>query len=323
MGWKVAPLLSIASYGSFLWLKENLSFDIVIGLAAYLLMVIVIPRWESFSRVYWNPAAYKGKGGFVVRGGNFTSFGGMLRVQLELALMAVKIVTLIAALLGILAFLVFSTGWRNPFAPVSWFGVNASGWVFDLFYARANDLPNGAHIVSYICPALFGVMLWAKTINRPVKTLRDLIGNPFYGIAALVFIGGVHEILWIGFYYSAYFQYLSWSILYEVLRDVSFVAMCALFILAFWKTSDRNIPLKIFKAPTMIYLWFLIGWFFIPWILGFHPLPITTLNNTNFGQGIYQETPWFSLLWVNALEVVSWVLLWIGYTIQVLRYWRS
>lgn len=224
----------------------------------------------------------------------------------------IQVITLVVVLWGIFLTLVFSIGWHNP---LSWQGL----W-FDLIYARANGQPDGAHIFSWLSCAGFGLVVWAKTIPRPVKTFHDALGDPFQGIAALIFIGGIHELIWIPFYYSAYWEYLSWSLLFEVLRDVSFGVMMILFIATFWKLSTRIVPLSILKPIIKIYAIYLVLWFLAPYLVVGHVFPITTLNNPNFGQGLYQETPWFSLWWVNAIESFGWLLLCIPSMIAVVRY---
>lgn len=213
-----------------------------------------------------------------------------------------------------------SVGWADPFKSVSWYGINAPGWFFDLVYARANNQPNGAHLVSFIGDAAFGLIICYKAHPLSRESIKDLLGDPFQGTSGALFLAGVHELLWIGFYYAAYWEYLSWSIAVEVLRDISFVGMMVLFILAFWKYPNRIVPLSIFKKPILAYALFLVGWFFVPGMLGYHLFPITTLNNTNFGIGVYEETPWFSYWWVNALEVISWLILIIPFVGLSVRY---
>ena len=223
-----------------------------------------------------------------------------------------RIITLVVVLWGIFLTLVFSIGWK---APTSLQNV----W-FDLIYARANGKPDGAHIFSWLSCAAFGVVVWAKTIPRPLTNFIDVLGDPFQGIAALIFIGGVHEMLWLPFYYAAYAQYLDWSLLYEVLRDVSFSVMMVLFILTFIKLPTRVVSLQMLKPVIKVYLTFLVLWFIVPYFFMGHLLPITTLNNPKFGAGLYQETPWFPIWWVNALESFGWQLLCFPAMILVWRY---
>lgn len=226
-----------------------------------------------------------------------------------------QVITLVVVLWGIFLTLVFSIGWEAPLS-------RAAIW-FDLIYARANGEPNGAHIFSWLSCAAFGLVVWAKTIPRPVRFFHDLMGDPFQGIAALIFIGGVHELIWLPFYYTAYAQYLSWSLLFEVLRDVSFGLMMILFVLTFIKLPGRVIDLGILKPIIKAYTVYLVLWFFVPYLVVGHLFPITTLNNPKFGQGLYEETPWFGLWWVNAIESVSWLLLCVPSMILAWRYKRS
>jgi hypothetical protein len=233
----------------------------------------------------------------------------------------ITVISLVVILWGLFLTLVFSSGWKNPFAPVSEWGLGPyPGWFWDFVFARANDLPNGAHIFSWLSCAAFGLAVWGKTLRRPFKHFRDVLGDPYQGIAALVFIGGVHELTWVPFYYAAYYQYLSWSIILEVLRDVSFAVMMGLFILAFWKYKGRVVPLQIVKPYWLIYIGFLVAWFVVPKLFGYPFFPVTTLNNTNFGIGIYLETPYFPWWWVNAIEEFGWILLCWPSIVKVLLY---
>lgn len=232
----------------------------------------------------------------------------------------ILLVTTWALLARFVATLGLSSGWANPFTVVDWYGIKASGWFFDLVYARANNQPNGAHLISFIGVAVFGLIICYKAHPFGKQSVKDLLGDPFQGTSAALFLAGVHELLWIGPYYVAYSQYLNWTLAPEVLRDLSFVVMMSLFILIFYRYPGRMIPLKIFKWPIVIYTLFLAAWFFIPALFGYHLLPITTLNNPDFGMGPYQETPWFSWWWVNAIEGFSWVILYAPFIWLTVRY---
>jgi hypothetical protein len=233
----------------------------------------------------------------------------------------IAILALVPVLWGIFLTLVFAVGWKNPFEYVSnWYGISAPGWLFDIIYARANDQPNGAHLWSWLSCAAFGIAVWIKSVPRPVKNFRDVIGDPFEGIAALCFIGGIHELIWVGFYYSVYWEYVTWSTILEFLRDISFAIMMGLFIITYWKYPFRKFPLANLKPVVIVFVIFLCFWLVVPALFGYHPMPVTTVNNTNLGQGIYQETPWFTLWWVNALETFSWLILCVPSIILVARW---
>lgn len=235
-----------------------------------------------------------------------------------------KILSLVVVLWGIFLYLLTSTGWRSPFVYVTdWYGISAAGWFFDIVYARASDTPSGAHILSYLGCAAFGLTICYKAMKYPPQRFFDILADPFQGIAGLLFLEGVHELPWVALYYVAYSPYLNFTLLPEVLRDVGFIVMSICFLLVFWKYPNRIVPLSIFKWPILSYLVYLELWFFAPALFGFHLLPITTLNNPNFGVGPYQETPWFSWWWVNLIEVGSWLILWVPCIIQVVRYKSS
>ena len=223
-------------------------------------------------------------------------------------------------LVGVLGDLLLSEGWAKPFTMTSpslnGIGWSMPGWFFDLFFARANAQPNGAHIVSYVGIPLFGLIVAYK--YRPPRMI-GWFGDAFQGIIAAGFLGAVHELIWIVLYYVAYAQYVSFAILPELIRDVSFVILLLLLIATFVKFKGRTIPMQTFKWPILIYLGFCLAWFFVPLAFGYPVFPITTINNPQFGNGLYQETPWFGVAWVNICEVASWVLLYLSFIVAVLR----
>jgi hypothetical protein len=280
----------------------------LIGAGLYFFMVYGLPRLQDLS----GSVSYAGKDKKLhqrpVHPKIFALYAYLMVIVLAIPLWA-EFMTLL-----------LSTGWKNPLAPVIWNGISAPGWLFDLFCARANDLPGGAHLVSYIGVPLFGLVVTYKFARRHPLTMNTFIGDPFQGLAASVFLGGVHELIWIVFYYSAYWPYLNWSLAPEVVRDVSFVSMTVLLVVTFWKMPTRKIPLRIFKWPVVLFAAYCAAWFIVPPLLGGPVFPITTINNPQFGVGAFQETPWFSLMWVNAVEVGSWLLLWVGFVVQVARY---
>lgn len=286
--------------------------DLILGMLVFFLSVIVFPKIAYFVRPYWNPGANKGKGAWLPMGAEMKTWSGIFHFGVWIAWIFVKIIALIAGLFGTLLFLSFSVGWVNP---LSW-----NGFVYDLIYARANGAPNGAHILSYLGLPIFGLVVCYKFQWRPWKKSEDVLGDPFQGMAAAAFLGGVHEAIWITLYYLAYADDLSWSILPEVLRDVAFVAMILLFIGAFWKIPNRKFPMSIFAKPILLYTGFCLAWFFLPYLFGFPFFPITTINNPRFGSGLYQETPWYSLWWVNSIEVISWVMLYVSFVWVVVKY---
>jgi hypothetical protein len=227
-------------------------------------------------------------------------------------------------LVGVFGDLLLSEGWVNPLLPspasANGLGYSMPGWFFDLFFARANDQPNGAHILSYVGVSLFGLVVAYK--YRPPKMI-GWFGDTFQGIIAAGFMGAVHELIWITLYYIAYAQYLSFSILPQLIRDVSFIVMMLLFVVTFWKFKGRKMSMWVFKWPILIYLAFDLAWFFVPVLFGYPFLPITTINNPQFGSGLYQETPWFGVAWVNIVEVASWIILWSSFIFVVLRLKRD
>lgn len=234
-------------------------------------------------------------------GADMKTWRGVAHFGVWIAFVFLEVIAFVVGMVGTLLTLLLSVGLVNP--------LSAQGFVYDIIYARANGQPNGAHIPSYVVLVAFAFVVAYKAQWRPFKRLEDVMGDPFQGIAAAGFLGAVHEIIWVAFYYATYWQYLSWTILPEVLRDVSFVGLLLLLLATFWKYPRRKFPLTIFRWPIAIYTTYLVAWCFIPAVFGYHLLPITTINNPSFGTGLWQQTPWWGDPWVNTLEVGSWVLL--------------
>lgn len=206
-----------------------------------------------------------------------------------------------------------STGWRNPFLPVTWNGINAPGWYFDLVFARVNDQPNGAHIISELMVMLVG---WTASIKY-----RDQYGpDCMIGLLAGGFLLADHEGFWESAYYLVYAQYLSPALITNVLKDLSFTSMVILFAYSFWRYPLQKIPVKAFIPINQVWIMFLGVWVVVPWIMGFGAMPISTINNFSYGHGIFSETIWWGNPWVEGfLETGSWVLLGSGITLAIAK----
>lgn len=189
-----------------------------------------------------------------------------------------------------------SGGWRLPWQTTSpWNGLQSMpGWFFDLVFARSNNTPNGAHLISYVGIPILGLYTVWKT--------KDL----FMGLLIAAFYVALHESLWELAYYFFYSQYLTWSVLTNVLKDVSFASMVILFLITFWKYPGRKISMSIFKPVVGIYIGVLVAWALVPHFFGYGWFPITTINNFVYGHGVYSETQWWSSPWINAIEDMSW-----------------
>ena len=295
--------------GSIGWLIVNVNWDVWLGLGAFLILTKGVPRLIEKARTITYPDSKTGK-----------MREAPLHPKWFVLWAWITVLTLVVVLWGIFLTLVFSSGWHDPFRSIQWQQLpSMPGWFFDLVYARANDEPNGAHILSWLMPAGFGIAVWFRTVKRPLVHFRDILGDPYQGIAALVFMGGVHELLWVPFFYAAYAQYLSWSLLIPVLRDISFAFMMAMFILTWWRYPGRAFPLSKLKPIVLVYVVFLAAWFVLPYVFVGVWFPITTLNNPNFGVGPYQETPYFAWWGVNAIETAGWLLLCIP---SIMLVWR-
>lgn len=310
--------------GSLGWIFVNVTYNIIIGLGLLLFMRYALPFLQK-----------RGEAQVVQKGMPWRIFGHTFKSKKEAqarpypehpkwyALWAnLNIIVLMVPLWAEFAVLLFSTGWVNPFAMSNWFGIHVQGWLFDLAYARANDLPSGAHLISYIGVPLFGLVVTYK-LAKGKQGFWKAIGDPFNGLSASVFLGGVHELIWICFYYTAYWPYLNWSLAPEVVRDVSFVSLTILLVVNWWKMPTRTIPLKLFKWPVVAFTLYCVGWFVVPHLFAGIPwFPITTINNPQFGIGVYEETPWFNLIGVQLIETVSWMMLWVPFCVQVIR-WKQ
>jgi hypothetical protein len=317
------------------WLTLSVTFDIIIGFIPFLFLIILFPRIEqranatmyagvktnTTTRSYWT---------FLIHGKIYDkNLPDKTELTFERHLprhrhwweffMWMRAVCFIL-LVGVLGDLILSEGWANPFTmtPPSLNGIGWSmpGWFFDLFFARANGQPNGAHIISYIGIPVFGLIVAYK--YRPPRMI-GWFGDTFQGIIAAGFLGAVHELTWIILYYIAYAKYVSFAILPELIRDLSFVILLIFLIVTFWKFKGRKMPMSTFKWPILLYLAFDVAWFVVPWFFGYPVFPITTINNPQFGNGLYQETPWFGVAWVNVVEVASWVLLYASFIYVVAR----
>lgn len=221
-------------------------------------------------------------------------------------------------IIGVLGTLLTSVGWE---LKLTWGAV-----IYNLFFARANGEPNGAHIISYLGVPLFALVVSYKC--RPFQPIHwdklttQAFGDIFQGGIAALFLGSAHEAIWIVFYYIGYGQYVSWDIVTNIIRDISFCVMLVILILAFWKYPGRTIPMKIFVTPLILFTIYCGAWFFLPHLIDpsfYNWFPITTINNPNFGTGLYAETPWFPDLGTNVMEVGSWLLIYLSFIYQVLR----
>jgi hypothetical protein len=210
--------------------------------------------------------------------------------------------------IGVFGDLAFSVGWKDP---RSW-----SGLYFDIVWARANGLPNGAHLVSYIGVAIFAIVVMGKFRDKGKGFASQMFGDIFQGAAAAAFLGALHEGLWL---VPRFLVYGGGPLLSEQIRDASFAFMCVLLVVTFWKFPGRKIPMKVFLWPTLAYCLFLSGWTFVPIVLGMGALPVTSLNNPTLANNFYQETKWFPNPWVNLTEITGWVILWVSFSVQVIR----
>jgi hypothetical protein len=193
-------------------------------------------------------------------------------------------------IIGVLGLLLTSVGWHSI---GSW-----SDLYYDLLFARSNNQPNGAHLISYLPIPLLGLYVALK-----YKQKGDL-PNSYLGLLVCALGVAIHEGVWIVAYYSRYWQYLDMTVFDNVAKDVFFIVMLALFLYTYVKYPLGKIPIKTFLWPTIIYSVFIFYW----WAIG---LPITTINNFKYGEGVFGVTPLWNDPFTNALEIISWVLMYL------------
>ena len=187
--------------------------------------------------------------------------------------------------------LLTSVGWRLPFF------LNLS---YNILFATANGQPNGAHITSYLC--VMFLMLFATYKTRDV----------FLGILSGALLVGLHELIWVSFFYESYFVYLRWFMLPNVLKDfLAFIPMCFLFIIAFAQYPLNRWRLKDFSIPIILYATYVFLWAVVPSFFGMGYLPARTLNlpGSPITFGSADATKYFMSPIVSGIEIFSWFLL--------------
>ncbi len=186
--------------------------------------------------------------------------------------------------------LITSVGWKLPFQDHLY---------YNLLFATANGQPNGAHITSYLCVMALMLFVAGKT--------KDV----FLGVLSGALLVGLHEGIWLVFYYLGYWQFTRWFMLTNILKDIPiFSIMIILFVYAFSVYPFNHWHLRDFKVPIILFTIYVALWFFVPHLFfGFSNwLPIRTANlpGSMITSTIYNETPWFWNPWVNGIEVFSW-----------------
>ncbi len=213
-------------------------------------------------------------------------------------------------ILQVLGALLTSVGWRNP---LTW-----GGFYYDLIFGRVNNAPNAAHLTSYLGVVAVGIAVLVKFRKNFTKESPEMIA-----LITCALTVAIHEGLWIIFYWAAYGQYLfDLPLLPNLIVDAGFSVMIILFVITYSRYKAQRLPIRIFEIPSLVFAGFLAIWFFLPHILshGFYPaLPITTLNNWKFGQGVFNETPWYNDPLPNSFEVLGWVVLAAS---MILAIWR-
>lgn len=197
-------------------------------------------------------------------------------------------------LVGVFALLGTDKGWLSVHDPYS------------LVMARAGDIPNGAHLLTYFPLVALGVYTaW--------KFREDILLDCYQGLLVVAEGVSIHEIIWTAQYYLFYWEYLSWEVLANVVKDVFFFMMLGIFLYVYAKYPFQKIPLKKFAVPTAVYTAYEILW-------GLDGFRISTINNFVYGQGQWMITQWWADPLTNLWEIGSWTVLTVGMAVVV---WRA
>lgn len=190
-------------------------------------------------------------------------------------------------LVGVLALLLTSVGWHSP---LSW-----SGLRYDILFARSNNQPNGAHLVSYLPIPVLGLFVaW--------KFRKDVLLNCYLGLLVCAIAVVIHEGIWLFGYYLKYSEVLTLGTFPNLVKETFFIGMLLMFLLTYIKYPFQKLPLRIFLWPSIIY-----GGYILVWYLS--GMEITTINNFELGIGPYGITKFWASPSANAWEVGSWLLL--------------
>ena len=178
-----------------------------------------------------------------------------------------------------------------------------------LIFARAGGTPNGAHLLSYIpLPLLGGWVAWKFRKDDPGNSY---LGAVYLGILVVGFGLAIHELLWIIFYFIQYYGMLALFAGSNFIEDIFFSVMCLMLIVALWKYPFRKLPMKTFLWPSVAYLVLMFVWW------AYWGLPVSTINNYQFGQGVYETTKWWADPFVNGVEIFSWNFLTAGFWLAI------
>lgn len=200
-------------------------------------------------------------------------------------------------LFGVLALLLTDIGWVKAFATYPTWQA--------FIMARSGGVPNGAHILAYLPLPLLGLYVaW--------KYHTDVLLDCYQGLLVVALLLSIHEGIWTSFYYIVYWQWISWAVILNIVKDIFFIVMLVMLAYTFVKYPFQKIPLKTFFWPFIIVL----GFNFIWVALGFH---ISTANNSVYGKGIYMVTPWWGDPETNLTEILSWNTIYVAAGVAIWR----
>lgn len=174
---------------------------------------------------------------------------------------------------------------------------------YDIFFLRVNDTVNGAHWIDYMfLPAIF---IFTYHLTR----------DPFFSALNSAFMVFYHEVIWFAFYWFKYYtayQYEGWF------NDFAFfLLVCTFGVIGFVKYRDYFLTKRFFGVSTA-YILFLVYWYLKD------NFEVTVINNTHLGDSLkFLITQWYYLPIPNQDEVISWVIIFSGFLLNVWLVSRS
>ena len=200
-------------------------------------------------------------------------------------------------LFAVLLILLTDIGWVKAFQSYPFL----QAFVF----VRSGGVPNGAHILAYLPLPILGLYVaW--------KYRTDVLLDCYEGLLVIGLVLSIHEGIWTSFYYIYYWQWISWAVLNNVIKDVFFIVMLGFLTYTYVKYPFQKIPIRTFFWPFVIVLAYNLIWV----AAGFH---ITTANNSVYGQGLYMTTQWWGDVATNLIEIGSWNTIGIASAVAVWR----
>lgn len=170
---------------------------------------------------------------------------------------------------------------------------------YDIFYLRVNDTVNGAHWIDYMfIPIIFFLTFYFTK-------------DAFFSTLNAGFMVFVHETIWFGFYWLAYFQYFVSEGWYNDLAFFILVSTMGFIALKKYGYYYKN---SVMAFGTLLYTSFIATWYFA-W-----QMKVTVINNTQLGNANnFLATQWYGNFTTNAFEVYSWVIIFAIFVLVIIE----